>query len=354
MEFKAFEKFVAAARKLCSLNYVIAADGEKVYTIVSDSNYTAVLGMYAVEQQPFIISVETAVSLVNAGKAIKAKTISLVDGIAYIDTLKVPYEQEDVAWQKSEAAIAYGDKLEVNGEIAKRMLDILEKTDGMPFQILHMFIDTANNLFATNGYVLAAKFSSKNLEIGDTKAVIPYLVAFLNLANASFFAIPNNHGCYVTDKQCFILYQLSAEAENYEVKRNFTNTGVRKVLEPTVSDCKNGRKTIIKNDMINFLRETNTSYYRRLDVTDSFAKIIRINVPSKKNKFHTEDDLTIFEQEIESKGDFKVNGNFLYQLIRVFGTDSVTIYQGKDLSLLVTPNNNNNTQFIGVIMPMHQ
>lgn len=354
MDFKTFEKFITTANKMCSSVSKIVANGEKILAVAYGINYTATIGMYAPEQLPFIITVKTAVSLVAAGKAIKAKTIRLVDGVAYIDSLKIPYELDGLDEGETIPTIEYGDKLEVNGEIVKRMLDILEKTDGRPFQILHMFIDTANNLFATNGYVLAAKFSSENLEIGDTKAIIPYLVAFLNLTNASFFAIPNNHGCYVTDKQCFILYQLSAEVENNEASKNFTSTGVRKILEPVVSDCKNGRKTIIKNDMINFLRETNTSYYRRLDVTDSFAKIIRINVPSKKNRFHTEDDLTIFEQEIESKGDFKVNGNFLYQLIRVFGTDSVTIYQGKNLPLLVTPNNNNNTQFIGVIMPLSQ
>lgn len=342
MEFKAFEKFVAAARKLCSLDYVIAADGEKVYTIVSDSDYTAVLGMYAAEQQPFIISVETAVRLVNSGKAIKAKTISLVDGVAYIDTLKVPYEQEDVekdvAWQ---VAIAYGDKLDIDSKVVKRMLGILREDDR--FLVMNIFVDRNSNIFATDGFALVANFPGGSLQIADTMSMIPVFVKFLDVAKATFFALPDNHGCFATDNQHFVLYRLSSEV-------NFTNTAIRQILEPTLYDTENGHNVIINKNLISFLYESNTSYYRKLDVRDSFAKIIRINVPSNKNKFHTEDDLTIFEQEIESDADFLVNGNFLYQIVKVFDADSVTIFQGKRSPLLVKPNNN--TNFMAVLMPM--
>lgn len=346
MEFKAFEKFVAAARKLCSLNYVIAADGEKVYTIVSDSDYTAVLGMYAAEQQPFIISVETAVSLVNAGKAIKAKTISLVDGIAYIDTLKVPYEQKDTAWQESEVTIAYGDKLDIDSKVVKRMLNILCKDD-VRFAVTNIFVDRNSNIFATDGFALAVNFPGGSLQIADTMSIIPGFVTFLDVAKATFFALPDNHGCFATDNQHFVLYRLSSETEGAD----FMVALIRQILEPTLYDTENGHNVIINKNLISFLYESNTSYYREVYVTENLVKIVRRN-GNKKSRFSTEDDLLLLEQEIESDADFLVNGNFLYQIIKVFDTDSVTIFQGKKSPLLVKPNNN--TNFMAVLMPMER
>ncbi len=237
-------------------------------------------------------------------------------------------------------------KLDIDSKVVKRMLNILCKDD-VRFQVTNIFVDRNSNIFVTDGFALAVNFPGGSLQIADTMSIIPGFVKFLDVAKATFFALPDNHGCFATDNQHFVLYRLSSETESADFKVNFINTGIRRILEPTLYDTENGHNVIINKNLISFLYESNTSYYRKVDVTKNLVKIVRRN---KKNRFSMGDDLLLLEQEIESDADFLVNGNFLYQIIKVFDTDSVTIFQGKKSPLLVKPNNN--TNFMAVLMPM--